>query len=48
LVLEFIQLIKNKGKMGKPTLNTTDFAIILALFMVGAIVHQKVVAPRLK
>jgi len=48
LILEFIQIIKNKGKMGKPTLNVTDFAIILALFMVGAVVHQKVVAPRLK
>jgi hypothetical protein len=48
LDLEFIQIIKNKGKMGKPTLNVTDFAIILALFMVGAVVHQKVVAPRLK
>jgi hypothetical protein len=34
--------------MGKPTLNTTDFVIILALFMVGAVVHQKVVAPKLK
>jgi hypothetical protein len=34
--------------MKKATLNTTDFLIILGLFMVGAIVHQKVVAPRLK
>jgi hypothetical protein len=34
--------------MKRATLNVTDFAIILALFMVGAIVHQKVVAPRLK
>jgi hypothetical protein len=34
--------------MNKPTLNATDFVIILAIFMVGAAVHQKVVAPRLK
>jgi mannose/fructose/N-acetylgalactosamine-specific phosphotransferase system component IID len=34
--------------MKKPTLNYIDFAIILGLFMVGAIVHQKVVAPKLK
>jgi len=34
--------------MKKPTLNTTDFVIILGLFMVGMAVHQKVVAPRLK
>jgi hypothetical protein len=34
--------------MGKPTLNVTDFVIILGVFMVGLAVHQKVVAPRLK
>jgi len=34
--------------MKKPTLNLTDFAIILALFMAGAVVHQKFVAPKLK
>jgi hypothetical protein len=34
--------------MKKPTLNTTDFVIILGLLMVGLAVHQKVVAPRLK
>ncbi len=32
----------------KTTLSPADFAIILGLFMVGAVVHQKVVAPRLK
>jgi hypothetical protein len=31
--------------MGKPTLNTTDFAILLVLFMGGLAVHQKIVAP---
>jgi hypothetical protein len=34
--------------MKKPTLNATDFVVILAVFMVGLAVHQKVVAPRLK
>jgi len=34
--------------MKKPTLNATDFVVILGLFMVGLAVHQKVVAPRLK
>jgi hypothetical protein len=34
--------------MKTPTLNYMDFAIILGLFMVGAAVHQKVVAPKLK
>lgn len=33
--------------MKKPTLNTTDCVIVLALFMVGLAVHQKVVAPKL-
>jgi len=33
--------------MGKPTCNTTDYLIILGLFMVGLAVHQKFVAPML-
>lgn len=32
----------------KPTLKVGDFAIILAVVMVGLAVHQKVVAPKLK
>jgi|LauGreDrversion4_2_1035121.scaffolds.fasta_scaffold03775_16 hypothetical protein len=32
----------------KPTLKAVDFAIILGLFMVGAMVHQKFVAPKIK
>jgi len=32
----------------KPTLKPIDFAIILGLFMVGAMVHQKFVAPKIK
>lgn len=31
----------------KPSLTTGDFAVMLALFMVGLAVHQKVVAPRI-
>jgi hypothetical protein len=34
--------------MKRATLNVTDFAIILVLFMAGAVVHQKLVAPKLK
>lgn len=33
--------------MKKPTLNTTDFLILLALGMVALAVHQKVVAKML-
>ena len=33
--------------MKKPTLNTTDFVILLAIGMVALAVHQKFVAPKL-
>lgn len=34
--------------MKRATLNVTDFTIILVLIMGGLVVHQKLVAPKLK